>query len=170
MQRLYREGGSAGHCEMDLYYDYDSVCTAVDTEIYKRVSLEMLQEEGVRLYLNTTVVDAIKDGDRVTGVILQSRARREVIRARAFVDATGYGELCAYAGAGFTEPNDYAVVNRMGVGGVSLEEFEASLEQHGGLGQLAHGRRRGRENQAIRLGGKGETFPPRLPRRPRRSG
>ncbi len=59
IQRLLGEGGTAGHCEMDLYYDYDSVCTAIDTEIYKRVSLEMLAEAGVKLYLNTMLVDAI---------------------------------------------------------------------------------------------------------------
>ncbi len=159
IQRLYREGGTAGHCEMDLYYDYDSVCTAVDTEIYKRVTLEMLREAGVRLYLNTMVVDAIREGDRVTGMIVQSRSGREVIRGRAFVDATGYGDLSAHAGAQFTEPNDYAVVNSMGVGGVSIEKFEQFLEKHGGLGQLSHGRRSGREGQPIRVGGRGETFP-----------
>jgi hypothetical protein len=170
IQRLYREGGTAGHCEMDRYYDYDSVCTAIDTEIYKRVTLEMLQEAGVGLYLNTMVVEAIKDGERLVGVIVQSRSGREIIRGRAFVDATGYGDLSAYAGAQFTEPNDYAVVNSMGVGGVSLEKFGEFLEKHGGLGQLSHGRRSGREGQVIRVGGRGETFPAEFAERTRAIG
>ena len=160
IQRLYTEGGTAGHCEMDRYYDYDSVCTAIDTEIYKRVTLEMLAEAGVEIYLNTMLVDAIKEGDRVTGAVIESRSGREVIRAKAFVDCTGYGDLAARAGADFTEPNDYAVVNSMGVGGVDIEKFRDFLEANGGLGQLSHGRRSGRENQIIRLGGKGEHFPP----------
>jgi hypothetical protein len=159
IQRLYRERGTAGHCEMDLYYDYDSVCTTIDTEIYKRVSLEMLVEAGVKLYLNTMVVGAIRDGDRLSGIVVQSRSGREVIRGKAFVDATGYGDLSEYAGAEYTEPNDYPVVNSMGVGGVSVEKFRDFLEANGGLGQLARGRRSGRENQIIRLGGYGEKFP-----------
>ena len=159
IQRLYREGGTAGHCEMDIYYDYDSVCTTIDTEIYKRVSLEMLVEAGVALYLNTMVVDAIREADRITGIVVQSRSGREVIRGRAFVDATGYGDLSAFAGADYTEPNDYPVVNSMGVGGVSMEKFRDFLQENGGLGQLAHGRRSGREAQIIRLGGRGEQFP-----------
>lgn len=159
VQRLYLAEGTAGHCEMDLNYDYDSVCTAVDTEIYKRVTLEMLVEAGVRLYLNTMFVGAIVDGERVKGVIIESRSGREVIHGKAFVDATGYGDLSARAGAQFTEPNDYPVVNSMGVGGVSVEKFRDFLEANGGLGQLSHGRRSGRENQIIRLGGYGETFP-----------
>lgn len=159
VQRLYREGGTAGHCEMERYYDYDSVCTAVDTEIYKRVTLEMLAEAGVDLYLNTLLVGAVKEGDRITGVITESRSGREVIRGRAFVDCTGYGDLSAHAGASFTEPNDYAVVNSMGVGGVSVEKFRDFLESHGGLGQLAYGRRSGREGRIIRIGGRGEHFP-----------
>ena len=159
IQRLSREGGTAGHCEMDVYYDYDSVCTTIDTEIYKRVSLEMLVESGVTLYLNTMVVDAIREADRLTGIVVQSRSGREVIRGRAFVDASGYGDLSAFAGADYTEPNDYAVVNSMGVGGVSVEKFRDFLQENGGLGQLAHGRRSGREGQIIRLGGHGEQFP-----------
>ncbi|MFW6313148.1 MAG: FAD-dependent oxidoreductase [Spirochaetota bacterium] len=159
IERLYEAGGTAGHCEMDVYYDYDSVCTAIDTEIYKRVSLDMLVEAGVTLYLNTMVVDAVRDGDRLTAIIVQSRSGREVIAANAFVDATGYGDLCAFAGAGFSEPNDYAVVNSIGVGGVSVEGFRDFLEANGGLGQLAHGRRSDREGQIIRLGGHGEHFP-----------
>ena len=159
IDRLYAAGGTAGHCEMDLSYDYDSVCTAIDTEIYKQVSLDMLVESGVTLYLNTLVAGAICDGERLTGIVIESRSGREAIYGNAFVDSTGYGDLSAFAGAGFTEPNDYPVVNSMGVGGVSVEKFRDFLEANGGLGQLAHGRRSGTEGRIIRLGGYGEQFP-----------
>ena len=160
IQRLYSAGGTSGHCEMDLNFDYDSVCTAVDTEIYKRVSMEMLAEAGVKMYLNTMFTDVFKDGDRIKAVIIESRSGREAITGKSFVDCSGYGDLSARAGAGFTEPNDYPVVNSMGVGGVKIEGFQKFLEDNGGLGQLSHGRRSGRENQVIRLGGYGEVFPP----------
>ena len=34
---------------------------------------------------------------------------------QSFVDCTGYGDLAAFAGAKYTEPNDYPVANSMGV-------------------------------------------------------
>lgn len=159
IQRLYEAGGTAGHCEMERGYDYDSVCTAIDTEIYKSVSLKMLAEAGVKLYLNTLLVDAVKEGDRLTGVITESKSGREMIRAKTFVDATGYGDLCHRAGASYTEPNDYPVVNSMSLGGVSIEKLADFLRERDALGQLSYGRRSGRENQIVRLGGSGERFP-----------
>ena len=59
VDRLTQAGGTTGHAEMLVGYDYDSVCTAIDTEIYKLVTLQMLQEAGVLLLLNTFVA-----GDR----------------------------------------------------------------------------------------------------------
>ena len=53
IDRLWAAGGTTGHVEMTVGYDYDSICTAIDTEIYKRVTMEMLDEAGVesiRLY------------------------------------------------------------------------------------------------------------------------
>lgn len=45
------------------------------------------------------------------------------LAAKSFVDCTGYGDLCAAAGAEYTEPNDYDVANSMSLGGVDLKKF-----------------------------------------------
>ena len=37
VDRLARVGGTSGHAEMVSGYDYDSVCTAIDTELYNTV-------------------------------------------------------------------------------------------------------------------------------------
>jgi hypothetical protein len=39
IDRLQKVGGTAGHADMSQGYDYDSVCTAVDTELHKLVTL-----------------------------------------------------------------------------------------------------------------------------------
>ena len=44
VDRLAEEGGTSGHAETFIGYDYDSVCTAIDTEIYKYVAFELLEE------------------------------------------------------------------------------------------------------------------------------
>src|SRR5512138_2174199 len=116
VDRLMQVGGCTGHAEMLQHYDYDSVCTAIDTEMYKLVTMEMLHEAGVTVWVNTFLARAIKSGSRLTGVIAESRSGREAIYAKAFVDSTGYGDLAAHAGAKFAEPNDYSVANSMGLG------------------------------------------------------
>ena len=49
IDRLVKVGGTTGHCEMERGYEYDSVCTAIDTEFYKLITMEMLDEAGVSL-------------------------------------------------------------------------------------------------------------------------
>jgi flavin-dependent dehydrogenase len=77
IDRLMRVGGCTGHAEMLSYYDYDSVCTAIDTEMYKLVTMEMLQEAGVTVWVNTFLAGAIKSGSRLMGAIAESRSGRE---------------------------------------------------------------------------------------------
>jgi glycine/D-amino acid oxidase-like deaminating enzyme len=123
VDRLMRIGGCTGHAEMLSHYDYDSVCTAIDTELYKLATMEMLREAGVTVWVNTFVAGAIREGSRIAGMITESRSGREAIYAKAFVDCTGYGDLAAHAGAKFTEPNDYSVANSIGVANVDIERM-----------------------------------------------
>jgi hypothetical protein len=151
VDRLAKVGGASGHAEMISGYNYDSVCTAIDTELYKLVTFEMLVESGVFVAVNTLLAGAIMEGSRVKGVIAESRAGREAILAKSFVDCTAYGDLAAYAGANYTEPNDYPVVNSMGVAGVNLERFHEYLQAQGAVTQLARGRRSGKDGQIVRV-------------------
>jgi hypothetical protein len=151
VDRLAQVGGTSGHAEMLKGYDYDSVCTAIDTEIYKWVTMEMLDEAGVTVQLNTFLVGAIAEQGRVIGALTESRSGRAVVSAQSFVDTTGYGDLCAHAGAECTEPNDYAVANSIGVGGVSLEAYHAFMEAHDALAHYCEGWRSGQTGRIVRL-------------------
>ncbi len=153
IDRLMSVGGCTGHAEMELGFDYDSVCTAIDTELYKWITLEMLTESGVSLFLNTTVVGAIREGDRLQGAITESRAGREAFFAQSFVDCTAYGDLAAQAGAEYSEPNDYPVANSIALANVSVEKYYEFLKSHDALTQLARGVRDGQEGQIVRLDG-----------------
>lgn len=159
IDRLMLVGGTTGHAEMDRGFDYDSICTAVDTELYKLVTFEMLVEAGVYVGVNTLCAGAITRGTEVKGVITESRSGREAILARSFVDATAYGDLAAHAGAEFTVPDDYDSCNTIGVGNVSIEKYYAFLEKYDAIGQMAHGLRSGKEGQLVRLSGRGVNLP-----------
>jgi len=153
VDRLLKVGGTSGHAEMSEGYNYDSVCTAIDTEMYKLVTFEMLNEAGVFVFVNTLLAGAIMDGSRVRGVIVESRSGREAFYANAFVDCTAYGDLAAFAGAEFTEPNDYPVVNSIGVANVSMEKLHDFLQKHDALTQRAEGIRSGKDGQIVRIQG-----------------
>jgi len=159
IDRLVKIGGTTGHAEMSKGYDFDSVCTAIDTELYKLVTFEMLAEAGVFICVNTLLTGAIMDGSRIKGAITESRSGREAFYAKSFVDCTAYGDLSAYAGAKYTEPNDYPVVNSIGVGNVSMEKYHEFLKSHDAVTQLAHGRRSGKDNQIVRLDGRMVNLP-----------
>jgi len=160
VDRLARVGGTSGHAEMTQGYDYDSICTAIDTELYKLVTFEMLDEAGVFVCVNTLVAGALADGPRVKAAMAESRSGREAFCAKAFVDCTAAGDLAACAGAAYTEPNDHPVANSIGIGNVNVEKYFEFLESHRALTELARGRRSGKDGQIVRLNGSAARLPP----------
>lgn len=76
MDRLTGMGGCTGYPEMETGRGYDSICTAIDTELYKLLAFVMLEEAGVFVAVNTLLTGAIKEGYRLKGVITESRNGR----------------------------------------------------------------------------------------------
>jgi hypothetical protein len=152
IDRLLLIGGTTGHAEVTEKSDYDSVCTAIDTELYKLVVFEMLAEAGVNIFVNTLVAGAVRKGSKIRGVITQSRAGREVFNGKCFIDCTAYGDLAAWAGAEYTEMNDQSVCNSMGLGNVNLEKLFTYLIKNNAVGDITYGLRDGKEGQIIRMG------------------
>jgi len=159
VDRLVKIGGCTGHGEQTIGHR-DSTCTVVDTELYKLVAFQMLVESGVYVCVNTLLTGAIKEGSRVKGVISESRSGREVFYAKSFVDCTAYGDLAAYAGAQYTEPNDYAVCNAVGMGNVSIDKLHGFLKEHNAVREYAEGRRSGQDGRIIRVLGEWANLPP----------
>jgi len=153
IDRLSAVEATTGHAEMTKGYDYDSICTAIDTELYKLIAFEMLTEAGVEFFVNTLLAGAVVEDKNIRGVIVESRSGREVYYASSLVDCTGCGDLSALAGASYSEPNDYPVANSMAVAGVSVEGYHHFLASHGALSQFSQGRRSGRDGQIVRLDG-----------------
>jgi hypothetical protein len=159
MERLTFRGGCTGFPEMETGREYDSICTAIDTEMYKLLALEMLEEAGVFTAVNTLLTGAIKEGGRIRGVITESRSGREAIMANSFIDCTGYGDLCAFAGAEFTVPNDYDSCNSFGLANASIDDYYAFLKSHDALGQICRGPRSGEEGKFVRMGAESLNVP-----------
>ncbi len=80
----------------DLSYSY-----AFDTEVFKKVSLEMVQESGCEILFHVFFSRTIQDEDRVKGVIIESKSGRMALFGEVIIDATGDGDVAAGAGAEF---------------------------------------------------------------------
>lgn len=79
----------------------------INPEKLKTVLLEMLYEAQVRLRLYTFASSAIMEGEKITGVIVESKSGREAIKAKIVIDATGDGDIAAKAGAPFYKGREY---------------------------------------------------------------
>jgi len=158
MERLDKIGGWSGFGDMTVGHR-DSTNTVIDTELYKLVAFEMLVEAGVYVCVNTLLVGAIMDGSRIKGVIVESRTGREVFYAKSFVDCTAYGDLSFFAGANYTEPNDYSVANAFGMGNVDIDKIFKYFADRDGILEHAEGRRSGVEDMTIRVQGNFMVMP-----------
>ena len=72
-----------------------------EPEYMKLVCEELCEEAGVDFILHTSVVAAVRDGNRLEAVVTESKAGRQAWKAGFFADCTGDGDLGALAGCGF---------------------------------------------------------------------
>ncbi|MDY0168927.1 MAG: FAD-dependent oxidoreductase, partial [Thermoguttaceae bacterium] len=83
--------------------DYPGVRPVVDAEALKYVMVEMAVEAEIDCFLHCWGVDAVMDGSKVCGAVLESKSGRQAILSKVVVDATGDGDLFAAAGAAYEQ-------------------------------------------------------------------
>ena len=96
---------------------------------------DMLIHSGVHILYYSTVCGAQVEGDRITHVIVESKAGRQAIAGSVFVDATGDGDLSALAGCRYAmgktsngEMQPGSLIALMtGVDAKSVRRFDNSL-------------------------------------------
>ena len=71
---------------------------AYDCEEMKFALAELAREAGVELLLHAWGCDPWREGERVAGVLFESKAGRFAIRAHSVIDATGDGDVFARLG------------------------------------------------------------------------
>jgi hypothetical protein len=96
----------------------------VDAEIFKWQVLEMLLEAGAEIRLHTLACEPVLAGDRVVGVLTESKSGREAFRAEVTIDATADADLAFRAGCG-CEDQTHEITLGLVVEGVDKEQVEA---------------------------------------------
>lgn len=72
---------------------------AINHDKQRLVLIEMLESYGVTIQFHTVVAGVGMEGDRVTGVITESKSGREFIEGKVVIDCTGDGDVAYFAGA-----------------------------------------------------------------------
>lgn len=74
---------------------------AIDTEMFKYVTLKLCAEAGVDMLLHTYFCDTITEDGVVKGIVVENKSGRSALLARMVVDGSGDGDVAYRAGAPF---------------------------------------------------------------------
>ena len=146
--RTEEKGGAIHPSKVDGMTTYSSYyirshchVTPYLSEILALTMDEMALEAGVKLLYNVQVVDAIREGNRITGVIAAMKEGLAIFRAKTFIDCTGDADVAYFAGAptwsgdkanGLMQPATLFFE----MGGLDRETFVGELERRKNAGEL----------------------------------
>lgn len=107
----------------------------IDPEVYKVMLDNWIQQEGITPLLHALAVDVVMDGERVCGIIFESKSGRGAVLADCVVDATGDGDIAYKAGVpyhqgGCDERDVLPVTVVFGVSGVDVPRFRDYISHH----------------------------------------
>jgi len=71
---------------------------SIDPEFVKDELTHMLQEEKIDFRLHTYIAGVVWEGQRIRGIITESKAGRQAVLARFVIDATGDADIAFHAG------------------------------------------------------------------------
>jgi hypothetical protein len=82
-------------------FELDPKCgsaVSINSHWWKIIAMQLVREAGVGLLLHTQVVDTIREGDQVRGVIVENKSGRQRIEADITIDCSGDGDVAARGG------------------------------------------------------------------------
>ncbi len=83
-----------GAVDLETYGQY-----YFDIEHYKRLLDEIMKQSGVKLLYHARGVGAVKEGNTIKGIIIDSEEGREAILAKMVIDCTRFGTIAIRSGA-----------------------------------------------------------------------
>jgi hypothetical protein len=104
VERLVQAGASPGHVRDDTGYTKFRV--PVNHEAYKSIVTAWLVESGVEFLVFSPICGVLREGNAVTGVIVENKSGRTAFSAKVVVDCTGDADVAALAGAEFLSDPD----------------------------------------------------------------
>jgi len=81
------------------YDEPQSISQGINSEVFKVLADNWIQEAGIKPLLHAGAVDVLRDGDKLTGIIVQTKSGRYAILAKRIIDGTGDADIAVMAGA-----------------------------------------------------------------------
>lgn len=109
-----------------------STSQAIDTEGFKVVADKMIKEASVTPLYHSWVVDVLKEGDCLYGVIVESKSGRGAILSKRVVDCTGDADIASLSGAPFNQRDKdelMGVTVMFHCAGVDVERFNKFVDE-----------------------------------------
>lgn len=72
---------------------------SIHSHHWKILALRLLREAGVQVLLHALFVDTLREGERVTGVVIEGKSGRTAFHAHTTIDCSGDGDVADRAGA-----------------------------------------------------------------------
>ena len=99
-----------------------------DTEKTKLVLERLCSDAGVQILYHTVVSGAVKEENRITYVLTESKSGAVAYGAKIFIDTTGDGDLGHFAGASYSLGNEEGVTQPLSlvcqIGGITYDAME----------------------------------------------
>lgn len=92
----------ARHAVSDPFAFGATALVVHDPQVWKDIADDLLAASGARVLFHTLLTGVVMEDGRLSGVIIENKSGRQVIRAKRFVDATGDADLCVKAGVSHT--------------------------------------------------------------------
>lgn len=90
--------------------------------LFSLATSELLQKEGVEIYLDTIISGAVVENGHIEGIIVDSKSGREYLKAKMFIDATGDADLLKRAGVPTVDGKNYFTYFAYGMDLKSIEK------------------------------------------------
>jgi hypothetical protein len=87
-------------------FELDPKCASaisIDSHWWKILAMQLAREAGVKLLLHAQVVETIREGDRITGVMVENKSGRQRIEAAVTIDCSGDGDVAARGGVAWAK-------------------------------------------------------------------
>jgi ribulose 1,5-bisphosphate synthetase/thiazole synthase len=81
------------------YDEPQSISQGINSELFKVLADGWVQSAGISPLLHATATDVLVDGDKIAGIVVNSKSGRHAILAKRVIDATGDADIAHMVGA-----------------------------------------------------------------------
>lgn len=101
-----------------------------DVERAKLLLVDLLEREGVTIRLNATISDVVREGKKVSAVVISDKTGLSAVACRILVDATGDCDAAALAGVDVRPTGGHRASYVFRLGNVDVDRFVDYFREH----------------------------------------